>query len=80
MADKTIHSTRNKKCHNATKNNKAHGPDGIPGEVYKVLKNWIRKPHTEILQKIQLGEDLPPEWKNGTMVHIYKNKGKNRRM
>ena len=56
-------------------NNKSHGIAGIPGEVYKALKDWITTPLTKILQKIQQGDQLPPEWTQGTMVHICKNKG-----
>jgi len=57
------------------KNRKSHGADGIPGEVYKVLGNWITKPMTKILNKIHQGDEIPPEWKNGAIVHIYKQKG-----
>jgi len=57
------------------KTNKSHGIDGTTGEVYKELKDWIETPLTTILQKIQNGDQLPPEWTQGTVVHIYKNKG-----
>jgi len=54
------------------KNNKSHGQDGIPGETYKALKPWIAKPIMQILNKIKNRDKLPPEWTQGTMVHIYK--------
>jgi len=57
------------------KNNKSHGSDGIPGEAYKQLKKWLGKPLLQIMHKIQNGDQMPPEWKHGTIVHIYKNKG-----
>jgi len=57
------------------KNRKSHGIDGIPGEAYKALGKWITKPLTNILNKIHAGEPLPPDWLNGAVVHIYKNKG-----
>ena len=56
------------------KNQKAHGIDGIPGEAYKALKNWIMHSLTEIIRKIQKGGKMPPEWKEGAIVHIYKKK------
>jgi len=57
------------------KNNKSHGADGIPGEAYKTLIDWVTPGITEIMTKIQQGDKAPPEWKLGTVVHIYKNKG-----
>ena len=58
------------------KNNKSHGIDGTPGEVYKELKGWITTPISAILQKTQQGDQLPPECAQGEMVHIYKTKAK----
>jgi len=57
------------------KNKKAHGIDGIPGEVYKYLEQWLQKPLLSIFRKIQQGDPLPPDWLNGAIAHIYKNKG-----
>ena len=57
------------------KNRKAFGIGGAPGDVYKALGDWVTKPITDILQEIQKCQELPPEWKQGEVVHIYKNKG-----
>merc|ERR1712112_305512 len=57
------------------KNNKAHGTDGIPAEAYKAINNWITEPLTTMLNHIKNGQQLPKAWKNGAVVHIYKNKG-----
>ena len=57
------------------KNNKAHGTDGIPAEAFKAIGNWIAEPLTTMLNHIKNGQQLPKAWKNGAVVHIYKNKG-----
>ena len=57
------------------KNNKAHGTDGIPAEAFKAIGNWITEPLTIMLNHIKNGQQLPKTWKNGAVVHIYKNKG-----
>ena len=57
------------------KNNKAHGTDGIPAEAFKAINNWITEPLTTMLNHIKNGAQLPKAWKNGAVVHIYKNKG-----
>jgi len=57
------------------KNHKSHGQDGITGETYETLNTWITKPLTKMLNKIKNRDKLPPEWTQGTIVHIYKNEG-----
>jgi len=57
------------------KNNKAHGSDGIPAEAYKAINTWLTEPLTTMLNHIKNGQQLPKTWKNGAVVHIYKNKG-----
>jgi len=56
----------------ALKKNKAHGSDGIPEEAYKATQTWIIEPITQMLNEIKNGKQLPTEWKNGAVVHIYK--------
>ena len=46
------HPGRNKK----TKNNKAHGMDGIPGEAYKAIETWLTQPLRKIINKIHHGD------------------------
>ena len=59
----------------ALKNNKPHGIDGIPGETYKELRTRIAILIAKIMNKIKNGEQMPDEWVEGVVVHIYKNKG-----
>jgi len=49
---------------------KAHGSDGIPGEFYKVLKEWISEPLTEILQNTTRRRHTArmEKWYNGTHI------------
>ncbi|XP_075990214.1 uncharacterized protein LOC142985856 [Anticarsia gemmatalis] len=57
------------------KNGRAVGPDGIPSEVWKFLKEdgckWLTLFFNMLLQE----EIIPDEWCNSTLVPIYKNKG-----
>jgi exonuclease III len=56
------------------KNNKATGPDELPIDLVKLLKDngitWI----TECLKKI-VKDGLPQEWRKSTIAPIYKQKG-----
>ena len=47
----------------------------FPGEAYKALRKYITKPIRILMNKIQSGHPIPQCWKEGTLVHIYKNKG-----
>ena len=58
------------------KNNKARGGDGIPGEAYKAIRTHIAQPIRIVMNKIQLGNELPEQWTRGEIEHIYKNKGR----
>ena len=55
--------------------NKATGPDGIPIEVWKCLGEvgieWL----TTLFNKIWQTQRMPQEWRESTLVHLYKNKG-----
>ena len=63
MAHRKIHRKEVRKTIQHLRNRKSHGMDGIPGEVYKALGEWIIKPMTIILNKIHQGDEIPPEWK-----------------
>jgi len=75
LAHTKIHTKRYKKSINSLKNQKSHGSDGIPGEAYKILHKHINLPIANIMNHIQAGGEMPKEWVEGTIVHIYKNKG-----
>ena len=57
------------------KNGKAIGPDGIPVEVWKILRvdgwSWLAL----FFNKLLLEEAIPDEWCNSSLVPIFKNKG-----
>lgn len=57
------------------KNGRATGPDGIPVEVWKLLKadgwKWLALFFNKLLQE----EVIPDEWCNSSLVPIFKNKG-----
>ncbi|XP_075976493.1 uncharacterized protein LOC142976811 [Anticarsia gemmatalis] len=57
------------------KNGRAVGPDGIPSEVWKFLKEDGCKWLTLFFNKLLQEEIIPDEWCNSTLVPIYKNKG-----
>jgi len=54
--------------------NKSHGSDGIHGESYKTLRKPLANPITEIANNIPQWSELPSEWKEGAIVHIYNQK------
>ena len=68
--EKEIRNTINK-----LKNNKAHGSDGIPAETYKALSPWTTGTITNMMNLLKNGAEMPEEWTEGAIVHIYKNKG-----
>ncbi|CAK1577904.1 unnamed protein product [Parnassius mnemosyne] len=57
------------------KNGKAVGPDGIPVEVWKLLRadgwKWLSLFFGKLLQE----EQIPEEWCSSILVPIFKNKG-----
>ncbi|KAJ8704761.1 hypothetical protein PYW08_012081 [Mythimna loreyi] len=59
---------------NGMKNGKAIGPDGIPVEVWKLLRVdgwvWLALFFNKLLQE----EAIPDEWCNSSLVPIFKNK------
>ncbi|KAL8584826.1 hypothetical protein ACOMHN_037531 [Nucella lapillus] len=54
---------------------KAPGPDAIPAEVYKTGGEIIRNQLTSLFQSMWKQEHLPQEFRDATIVHIYKRKG-----
>ncbi|KAL8612587.1 hypothetical protein ACOMHN_006573 [Nucella lapillus] len=54
---------------------KAPGPDAIPAEVYKTGGETIRNQLTSQFQFMWKQEHLLQEFRNATIVHIYKRKG-----
>ena len=57
------------------KNNKALGPDDIPVEVWKCLGEPAVEFLACLFNRILVGEPMPEEWWQSTIVPIYKNKG-----
>ena len=57
------------------KNAKALGPDGIPIEVWKCLREvgvtWLVK----LFNKIIATKRMPNDWRKSILIPIYKNKG-----
>jgi len=55
MAHLTMDYTEDdtKKAFDGLKNNKAHGSDGIPGEIYKILRKQLRNPLTKIMDNVK---------------------------
>ena len=57
------------------KSGRALGPDGIPIEAWKCMRDvgvsWL----TKFFNKIILTKKMPDEWRKSILVPIYKNKG-----
>ncbi|KAL8568569.1 hypothetical protein ACOMHN_058505 [Nucella lapillus] len=51
------------------------GPDAIHAEVYKTGGETIRNQLTSLFQSMWKQEHLPQEFRDATIVHIYKRKG-----
>jgi len=54
---------------------KAPGLDAIPAEVYKTGGETIRSQLTSLFQSMWYQKHLPQEFRDTTIVHIYKRKG-----
>ena len=57
---------------------KAPGPDSIPAEVYKSGGPTLLTRLTELFQSMWEREQLPQEFRDATIIHIYKRKGDRR--
>jgi hypothetical protein len=56
------------------KGGKVMGPDGIPIEVWKCLRN-IAIVANQVVNHIFRSNKMPDEWRRSTLVPIFKNKG-----
>ncbi|KAL6484915.1 hypothetical protein MHYP_G00069600 [Metynnis hypsauchen] len=54
---------------------KAPGMDGIPAEIYKAAGEGTLKTFHSIINCIWENEDVPQEFRDATIVSLYKNKG-----
>ena len=57
------------------KNNKAPGSDDIPAEIYKHGGNTLLLRFYELFQVVWRDEEAPQEFKDASIVPIYKKKG-----
>ena len=63
------------KAKNSLKNNKATGPDGPPGEIFKYGRYAVTRCLYEFILEIWDAEILPQQWIDPDIVTIYKRKG-----
>ena len=54
---------------------KAVGPDELPAEVWKCLRDLGIEFLSRLFNKLVAGERMPEEWRKSELVPIYKNKG-----
>ncbi|XP_047469150.1 uncharacterized protein LOC125025221 [Penaeus chinensis] len=57
------------------KNGKAVGPDDIPVEAWKAMGRTAVRWLTEVFRNILETEHMPDEWRDSTLIPIFKNKG-----
>ena len=57
-----------------TGNDKAPGPDGLPGEFYKAYEEIVARPLKEALREAKEEGSLAPTMMEGDMILIYKKK------
>ena len=57
------------------KNGKAVGPDSIPVEAWKCVEEPAVEFLTNLFNRILDNEQMPAEWRQSTLVPIFKNKG-----
>ena len=58
---------------------KAPGSDAIPSEIYKCGSATLKVKLTELFQMIWNQQIIPQEFKDATIVHLYKRKGDRRK-
>ena len=56
-------------------NGKAPGPDAIPAEVYKAGGHILVEKLTELFKSMWEQESVPQEFKDASIIHLYKKKG-----
>ena len=54
---------------------KAPGPDGIPAEVFKRGGNTLISHLTRLFQVFWINGQLPQDFRDANIIHLYKNKG-----
>ena len=54
---------------------KASGSDAIPAEIYKVGGSSVAEKLTELFHIMWRKEDIPQEFKDVTIIHLFKRKG-----
>ena len=59
----------------ALKNNKAAGPDGIPGEIFKYGGYHLTHRLHRFINRAWTTGKLPQQWKDANIVTVYKRKG-----
>ena len=73
--ERRIQESEVKEALKRMKGSKAMGPDGIPIKVWRCLGDlaivWLTKMFNNIFQS----NKMPEEWRQSTLVLIYKNKG-----
>ena len=57
------------------KSNKASGTDGIPAEAYKFGGSLLEHQLHQLIIKIWMNEETPPDFRDAAIVTIYKKKG-----
>ena len=55
---------------------KATGPDNIPNEVFKEADEHLINNITKVMDSIAQRKDIPPQWQEGSLLRLYKGKGK----
>jgi len=63
------------KAINQMSNGKAPGTDGIPAEVFKKCSSCLLPHLVDLLEAIWSAAAFPQDFKDATIVHIYKRKG-----
>ena len=57
---------------------KAPGEDGIPPEVYKLGGDTLVAELTRLFERLWAEEEVPQDFKDALIIHLYKNKGDRR--
>ena len=57
------------------KSGKAVGPDGIPGEIWKLTGRKVSEWLQCMFNKMLLGDKMSEEWRESCLVPIFKGKG-----
>ena len=57
------------------KRGKAIGTDNIPIEAWRVIGGKGIEILTDVFRQVMTKEKMPDEWRNSTLIPIFKNKG-----